>query len=356
MQSKRQSIAIVRLSSLGDVIVSASVLTALKDYEVEWFVDERFAGVLQDSPYIHRLHILPFKKLLRSPLGLWKIWKYCRLCREYDVVVDMQGLIKSAFVGWCLRSKTFIGYDWNGCRESVASLFYTKKTCIGYDENILKRNKALFESILEGKKSAFILPTHRSALGFNFSLVDKQIQALMDGRYYNVMCVLEASIESKQYPIERFVQLMQLMNGVVDSLRVIVVWNMSESRADSFCADLENVHIAYHKMPRLDFNTLKFCISSIDCVIGGDTGVTHLAWAMGRGCITLYGNMSETSGKNMSATKLERVLLGNPYLVSQSGKFEIASIHESDIFKVFIRDIFVNSSSCSGMERESMEQ
>lgn len=149
-------IAIVRLSALGDVIVAASMLKgalkALQDkygeVAIEWFVDERFAGILLDSPCIAHLHALPFKKWLKSPRGIYKILRYTRSCGEYDAVIDMQGLLKSALVGKTLRTRRFVGFSGKGCRESVASVFYTHKIDMPYDANILARNFALFSSVV----------------------------------------------------------------------------------------------------------------------------------------------------------------------------------------------------------------
>jgi len=114
-------LAIIRLSALGDVIISASMLGGLKrlfsellfhgfgaECRVEWFVDERFAAILRNSHFIDKLHALPFKTLLTSPRGILEIYRYCKNCGEYDAVIDMQGLIKSALVGRFLRTKRFI--------------------------------------------------------------------------------------------------------------------------------------------------------------------------------------------------------------------------------------------------------
>lgn len=71
----------------------------------------------------------------------------------------------------------------------------------------------------------------------------------------------------------------------------------------------------------------------MDIVIGGDTGITHLAWAIWQPLsILLLGNNAHSSGKNMRDTRLQRVLLGNPFVLSQSDEFEIASISPDVIF------------------------
>lgn len=332
-------VAIIRLSSLGDVIIATSVLGVLRECEVEWFVDERFSGVLKHSMRISKIHALPFKRLLKSPKGILQIRKYCRECGEFDAVVDMQSLIKSAFIGSFIHTKRYIGFSFRGCREGLASLFYSYKVVLPYDENILKRNLSLFEPL--GVECERILPDSRLRnIGFDEIKIQPSVKATMQiQNQCKFLFVLEASITQKEYPVEKFAVLAQLISHKIQNFCVFVIWNKNETKADELCERLGKLNIFYQKMPQLDLNELKFCIAHMDCVIGGDTGVTHLAWAMGRECITLYGNALSTSGKNMSSTKLERVLLGNPYLVSQSGEFEISSIDENDIFKVFVENI-----------------
>lgn len=96
------------------------------------------------------------------------------------------------------------------------------------------------------------------------------------------------------------------------------------------------------KLFNLDFNALKFTFSKMHCVIGGDTRLTYLAWLLNVPTISLYGNKTgrKKGSKNMRNTSLERILLGNAYLVSKSKEFEIASIKPEDIFTFFKNEIY----------------
>lgn len=223
----------------------------------------------------------------------------------------------------------------------MASLFYSHKVALAYDENILKRNLGLF-GFLNISDENLVLSKIKN-IGFDEGRIDGEVKIkLKTHNQYKLLCVLEASIIQKEYPVEKYAALAKRLSGLVKNFCVFVIWNQNEKKANAMCEELQNLGVAYCKLPRLDLNALKFCIAHMDCVIGGDTGVTHLAWAMGRECVTLYGNASSTSGKNMSSTKLDRVLLGNPYLISQSKEFEIASISEHAIYDVFVEHILPN--------------
>jgi heptosyltransferase-1 len=63
------------------------------------------------------------------------------------MVIDMQGLLKTAIVSWLINSKVTLGFDWSSSRESMSSIFYNKTFQYGYDENIIERN---FELIVFG--------------------------------------------------------------------------------------------------------------------------------------------------------------------------------------------------------------
>lgn len=342
-------IAIIRLSAFGDVVVASSMLAGLKalgDYRIEWFVDDRFSGILDHSPCITKIHALPFKKLLKSISGLLEIRRYCKSCGEFDIVIDMQGLIKSAIVGKFLISAKFVGFSRDGAREGLASFFYTHKVSIPYDSNILERNfSVLFSHLKEFQTNPFtlerVMSLHTQGLGFNYHSITESLNThfsrlnSMDKRPYTFLFILEASIKEKMYPIEKYAELARLLQDFLQECHFHVLWNEDKNRADSLYSLLRKQELCVTQLDRLDFNNLKFALRQIDCVIGGDTGVTHLAWAMGANCITLYGNNARSSGKNMRDTKLNRVLLGNPYVVSEGTEFEIASIEPRDIFETF---------------------
>ncbi|RDU73085.1 lipopolysaccharide heptosyltransferase I [Helicobacter aurati] len=347
-------IAIIRLSALGDVIVSSSMLAGLKlmqECQIEWFVDERFAGVLEHSPYITKIHSLPFKKLLKSLTGILNIRSYMKNCGQYDIVIDMQGLIKSACIGKCLMTKKFVGFSKEGCREWLASYFYTHKVSINYDANILERNfQVLFSHMDKFQESPFdiskVLQVHSQSLGIHYRNLDSELMAIFrtnnhnDKKTFKFLFILEASIPEKIYPIKNYALLASKLATFLPDSEFFLIWHDNLDNANNLLDMLKKQGLKGLKLPKLDLNALKFIMKQMDCVIGGDTGITHLAWAMGTPSITLYGNNNKTSSKNMRDTRIERVLLGNPYLVSTSNNFEISSISADSIFTLFKHKIY----------------
>lgn len=350
-------IGIVRLSSFGDVVVSASKLMDFyralqQEYDevrIEWFVDTRFAGILEHHHAITTLHALPIKRL-KSLRAIRELWQKLRALGSFDVVLDLQGLIKSALVGCALDSRRFVGFSFSSAREGVASVFYNERVKIAYDSNILARNAAIYQQALKvalsepaaepsAMQSISQAKTSQAQSGFGWdtkqalSLLESSAQVTLDSSAYRVLFVLEASIAQKTYPLEQFAALAHLMQQAsAQKITFCLIYHEHKDRALSLCAMLEASGLSACVFPPLDFNALKYVLSQMHCVIGGDTGVTHLAWALqSPQVITLLGNPQTSRGKNMRDTKLSRVLLGNPYVLSQSGSFEIASIPPESI-------------------------
>ncbi|GHQ91827.1 lipopolysaccharide heptosyltransferase I [Helicobacter pylori] len=311
-------IAIVRLSALGDIIVSAVFLVLIKERftnaQIEWFVDERFSAILEHSPYIDKLHPIALKSTLTTfnPLKIFKLFKSLR-AYEYDIVIDMQGLIKSALITQMLKAPKKVGFDYASAREGLSAFFYSQKVSIAYNEPILKRNFTLLFHALN-------LPKKEISEGLNsrskvFSYQDSpKIDALnLNKNKLKILFVLEASKINKTYPIERFKELALAL----ENFQICLLWHASEDKATALYGALKNQRDVL-LLPKLTLNEVKALLFKMDLIIGGDTGITHLAWALQKPSITLYGN-----------TPMERFKLESPINVSLTGNSN-ANYHKKD--------------------------
>ncbi len=311
-------IAIVRLSALGDIIVSAVFLALIKERftnaQIEWFVDERFSAILEHSPYIDKLHPIALKSTLTTfnPLKIFKLFKSLR-AYEYDIVIDMQGLIKSALITQMLKAPKKVGFDYASAREGLSAFFYSQKVSIAYNEPVLKRNFTLLFHALN-------LPQKEISEGLNsrskvFSYQDSpKIDALnLNKNKPKILFVLETSKINKTYPIERFKELALAL----ENFQICLLWHADEDKATALYGALKNQRDVL-LLPKLTLNEVKALLFKMDLIIGGDTGITHLAWALQKPSITLYGN-----------TPMERFKLESPINVSLTGNSN-ANYHKKD--------------------------
>ncbi len=311
-------IAIVRLSALGDIIVGAVFLAAIKERftnaQIEWFVDERFGAILEHSPYIDKLHPIALKSALTSfnPLKIFKLFRSLR-AYEYDIVIDMQGLIKSALITQMLKAPKKVGFDYASAREGLSAFFYSQKVSIAYNEPVLKRNFTLLSHALNLPKKE--ISEGLSSRSKVFSYQDSpKIDALnLNENKLKILFVLETSKINKTYPIERFKELALAL----ENFQICLLWHADETKAAALYGALKNQRDVL-LLPKLTLNEVKALLFKMDLIIGGDTGITHLAWALQKPSITLYGN-----------TPMERFKLESPINVSLTGNSN-ANYHKKD--------------------------
>ncbi|MGF7493490.1 lipopolysaccharide heptosyltransferase I [Campylobacter concisus] len=272
MQDKNQlKIAIVKLSALGDIIHAAIVLQFIKKHcpnaHITWLVDARFASLLKDHPLIDELVILPLKESFK------KSYKIIKTLGKFDKIIDLQGLFKSAVVAKLL-GKEIYGFSRESVKEKIAARLYRHKFKIDYNENIIVRNLSLvgyalnfsFEKSEILKKS----PCFEICKKFKNESGKKR-----------VLIAAFASEESKIY--DKFKDVIRLLDGC--EIYLCYGSESEKARAEAIISGTKA-----KLLEKLSIKDMIDFIASCDLVIGNDSGLTHLAWAVNRPSITLFGN------------------------------------------------------------------
>ena len=294
-------IAIVKLSALGDIVHAMVVLQFIKQAvpasSIDWIVEERFANVLMHNPYIDTVHCVNLKALKKDKFKffeeLQKIKKFAE--NNYDIVIDLQGLLKSAIVSKILGPN--VGFDKNSIREKIASLFYGRSFFVPYSENVILRNVNLVSSSLNMNVEKNALAKKEVFLFFSKKDMHKTASYIKEGQK-TIVHILGSSWDSKIYPKEKFTKIINTLEG-----NHLLVWGNSEEEG---YANYIAEHTQAQLLPAMDLNELKALISKADLVIGGDSGPTHFAWAMNRPSITVFG--PTPSQRNVLETKINKVI------------------------------------------------
>ena len=278
-------IAIVKLSSLGDIVHSMSVLQLIKkrlpNSEIDWFVDKKFSLLLENNLHINRIYELEIKDNLSKLrfFDLFKCLKTLKSIRKYDVVIDMQGLLKSAIVSRLINSNKIVGFDRKSIKESFASFFYHKKHSIDYSSNIIKRNISLVSFALDIQIGFTELQNKEPFLFYR----DISNPPLQKGDY--IVIVPGASFKSKIYPTEKFIRVIRGINK-----KVVVIYNSIDE--ENSAKEIQSSSNQTYLLGYLDLNCLKLIIGNAKLVIGGDTGPIHMAWGMNVPSIALFSSTS----------------------------------------------------------------
>ena len=326
-------IAIVKLSALGDIVHTMFVLQFIKKHyplsEVDWIVEKRFIGALEYNPHIHEIKSINLHKAKRekSLLVFFSELSKLKSFGNYDVVIDFQGLIKTAIVSKLLKSKKIVGYDWSSIREGLASLVYNQKVNIGYDQNTILRYRKLVSQALD------IEITEKDILKKNLYLFSKSTLLLPKKPY--IVLVIGSTWESRNYPKEKFVQIANQLKRVC-----LVVWGNEKERQNAEWMQSESKYVKV--MPKLSLDDLKYFIGNASLLIGNDTGPSHMSWALNVPSVLLFG---PTPVERLFQTNLNKALKSSSninHMKLNKKDFSIKEIKVSEIVK--ISEILLNQS------------
>lgn len=289
-------ICIVKLSALGDIIHSMVVLQFIKEkfpnITVDWVVEEAFKDILKNNPHIDNILSVNLKSIKKKKSNIFSQIKLALEYKKnnYDLVIDAQGLIKSAIVAKLIAKKDVAGFCKDSIREGIASLFYTKTTTIGYDKNVIDRNVKLINEALDMDISKDDILSKHPFLYSSFS----------DSSKCDVLFVLGASRENKVYPKEKFAELAEILK----EYKIEAIWanEYEKDAAEYISSNCENVSMC----SKMSLDQLKDKIAKSSLVIGGDTGPTHMAWALNIPSVTIFGNTPEY--RNTYITDINRVV------------------------------------------------
>ncbi len=323
-------ICIVKLSAMGDVIHAMVVLQFIKKQipscQIDWIVEDGFKGVLENNPHIDNILAVNLKSIKKKKS---EIFNQIKLLNEYaknqyDIVIDAQGLIKSAIVAKIVGEKKvgskIVGFDKDSTREGIASWFYNETVNIAYDKNVIDRNCTLIS------KSLDISISKEDILNKEPFLYSEKID---NDSGNNILFVVGASKENKMYPKELF---LEIANNLQYE-KIEVVWASEEENKIAHYLEQNGSNICMCEKMNLD--KLKLKIQSSKLLIGADTGPTHMAWALNIPSITIFGptpayrNTYKTSiNKTIkSNTKVDPLKLDyNDYSINKINPQDIANL------------------------------
>ena len=324
--TKIMKICIVKLSAMGDIIHAMIALQFIKknfpNVTIDWIVEDGFKGVLENNPDIDNILPVNLKAIKKNKL---EIFNQIKLLNEYaknnyDIVIDAQGLLKSAIVskivGGRIVGSEIIGFDKDSIREGIASWFYDKTVVIGYEQNVIDRNiEVLCKSLGLNILNEDIL-SKKEFLYFNENNISET---------FDIIFVVGASKPNKMYPKEKYLEVAEQLKE-----NILVVWGNDEEYEIAQWLSSQSTFISIASKGNL--NDLKRIISKAKLIIGSDTGPTHMAWALNIPSITIFGNTPEY--RNTYITDINKVIKSSSEvdpLKLDKNDFSIQDIKSSDV-------------------------
>ncbi len=324
-------IAIVKLSALGDIIHSAFVVQFIKHHipnsKIDWIIEESFASILEYNKDINDIKKVNLKSIKGNFSNIIKEIKRVRsyALENYDIVIDMQGLIKSAIASRVLSSNV-AGYDKNSTREWIASYFYSNKFDIAYHLNTIDRYRLLVSRALNIDISKDDVLKKKPYLFFSKD-DEKRAKEFLSKDRKNIVFIVGSTWQSRIYPKEKLVNIAKKLDANI----LIPYGNESEKLDANFIAsNTNNVTV----LPKINLQILKALISNIDLLIGNDTGPSYIAWANNIPSITIFGS---TPSSRIYETDINRVLKSSSkidHYKLNKNDFSISEIKEDQILDI----------------------
>ena len=272
-------VLLVKLSSLGDVVHTFPALTdalaADPGLELDWAVEEAFAPVARLHPAVRNTIVVPLRRMLRKPLEALRSGEVGSIraalgAERYDVVIDAQGLMKSAAVA-ALAHGPRHGFDRASAREGIAALTYHRRHHVPEVEHMAARIRKLFAAAL-----GYSLDGRPADAGL--------VRAQRPGAPYLVF-LHGTTWPTKTWTRAGWRALAEQAGAAGLDIRLFAHGEAERARAEAIADSLPNVHL----LPPQTLETLAPVIAGAAGVVSADTGLGHLAAAYGVPTVGLYG-------------------------------------------------------------------
>ncbi len=276
-------ILIVRLSAIGDVIHTIPLLNALREglpeASIAWVVQKPASVLLEGHPSLDEL-IETRRGFLKSPREVRRL--RCRLReKRYDVVIDAQGLTKSALLGWLSGAPRRIGYGGEWGRE-MSQWFYSERVSTSAPHAIDRMLQLLAPLGIESPLVRFSIPESPADRAWVETVIR---ETGLDGGFAVVHP--GAGWPSKRWPLDRFAAVTRYL-GSQRGLPTVVAWGspVEQEMAGQIVASSQgHAHLA----PPRTLRELASLSRRARLFVGSDSGPLHLAAAVGTPCVGLYG-------------------------------------------------------------------
>jgi heptosyltransferase I len=270
----------IKTSSLGDVIHHMPALTEARRHRpgarFAWVVEEAFAPLAGLHPAAGE--VIPvasrrWRASLFAPATLAEMRSFARRLRatSYDLVIDTQGLLRTALIARLARGPRH-GYDAASIREPLASRFYDVRHAVSRDQHAIARNRALTGLALGYAPEGDI----------DYGL-DRAALAPAAGEPYAILLHATAQ-RSKEWPEPDWVAVGNAL--AARGLVPVLLWGAAaeRERAERLAAQISGARVP----ERRPLDQVARLVAGARLVVGVDTGLLHLAAALGVPLVAIF--------------------------------------------------------------------
>lgn len=257
--------------------LAADIAHALPDAQIDWLSEEAFADIPSMSRHVAQVHRVALRRWRRRPFDP-AVWREVRIAKQalrdarYDLVLDVQGLAKSA---WLARwtGAPVAGFDSATVREPIAANFYQRRFEVPRGLHAVERCRTL------------------GALALGYQLIgtpqfglEAQAAPLSPHAERRAVLLTNASRATKLWPDDRWLAVERWL-AEQDIASILFCGSPAERRrTESLAARMRRARVS----PPATLDAIASTFLGAPVVIGLDTGLTHLAAAIGRPAVGIY--------------------------------------------------------------------
>ena len=269
---------------MGDVVHTLPALTdaakANPNIQFDWAVDESFSDIPAWHSHVKTVFPVALRRWragLTSPAGRSEAREFLKKIRRerYDAIVDLQGEFKSAFVTRLAKGARF-GYDGASAREWGAQLIYRTKIGVAKGAHSMTRMRKLLSQAL-----SYSYDETATDYGIELQRLPSPMQ--IDKPY--AVFIHSTSWESKNWPEQYWRELAERVAAA--GFSIVLPWGSEVEHQRSLrIADRAAKRLV---LPKLNISEKAAIIAGASATVGLDTGLSHIAAALGVPSVTLYG-------------------------------------------------------------------
>ena len=306
---------------MGDVLhlmpALSDLMAAQSNVVVDWMVEDSFAEIPTWHPSVDRV-IKVSTRRWRS-LRWQNLKEFFAFVKElrgqsYDLVIDAQGLMKSAAIARFAKLEkggVRAGFSGRSIKESPAAKLYHQRIDVEREQHAIDRLRQLFSGVFN-----YDVPSET----LNYSLkLPKSLKPLKSKQAQNTIMLFHGTTwATKHLPDQLWRDIADLACN--DGYKVLLAWgNEAERKRANWVAELRS---EISVLDRSTLTDLAHTIASIDGAIAVDTGLGHMAAALGVPCVSAYGstNAALTGAKGENQALIQSEYACSPCLLKSCPK------------------------------------
>ena len=261
---------IIRFSSIGDIVLTTPVIRCLRnkypDAEIHFLTKHSFRGIVAHNPYINKIHVLAdsFELMLHE-----------LATEEYDYIIDLHHNLRTMRIKQHLKkAKTF----------SFNKLNVEKFILTNFKINMLPK-KHIVDRNLETIRS---LGVENDGMGLDYFIPEMDTvknddipTAHMHGY---IALVIGAALATKKLPLHK----LKTFCAAIDH-PIILLGGKEDYEDGKAIARVDEIKI-YNACGKFNLNESADLVKKSKLVITHDTGLMHIAAALQKPVISVWGN------------------------------------------------------------------